>query len=176
MTPTLSPPKVIHRNPRYEIHEIEADFGGFRKTYYVTQRGTRVGMVIPRGDEILLVQQYRLLVHDLSLELPGGKMDDGESPEQAAVRECLEETGIRCTGTQRLVQYLPGTDTYNNPTHLFVAREFEIAAPFHSDEREVVSLAWVPLAQCLEMIRAGKIRCGFTMLGLLAYAQFGMTR
>lgn len=176
MTPVLSQPKVIHKNPRYEIREIEADFGGFRKTYYVTERGTRVGIVIPRGGDVLLVEQYRLLIGGPSLELPGGKMDDGESPEQAAVRECIEETGIRCTRTEPLVHYLPGTDTYNNPTHLYVAREFEIAAPFRRDEREVVAMNWVPLESCLRMIHTGAIRCGFTMLGILSYAQFGKTR
>jgi ADP-ribose pyrophosphatase len=122
--PTLAPKKLVHQNARYGVYEIVADFGEFQKTYYVTERGTRIGLIIPRGEDVLLVEQYRLLVHGISLEIPGGKMDPGETPAEAAVRECFEETGIRCSGVEPLVSYLPGTDTYLNPTKIFVARSF----------------------------------------------------
>ena len=47
-----------------------------------------------RDNHVLLVSQYRLLVNRLSFEVPGGKVDDGESPEESAIRECMEETKV----------------------------------------------------------------------------------
>ena len=46
------------------------------------------------GDEIVVVRQSRPGADSRTLELPSGKIEDGESPEEAAVRELAEECGI----------------------------------------------------------------------------------
>lgn len=58
-----------------------------------------VGVVIRRGDEVLLVR--RRAVHgDGSWSTPGGHLDPGETPESCAQREALEETGIELDAVQ----------------------------------------------------------------------------
>lgn len=168
--PRLGPRTLEYENPHQRVFRMEADFGGFAKTYYPSVHGTRVGLVVPREEEVLLVRQYRLMGDGPSLEIPGGRVDEGETPEQAALREAREEACVTCAGVVPLVRFMPGMDNYDNPTHVFVAHGVSDAGTFVPDEREVVERLWLPLDGALALIAAGGIACGMTILALLAYA------
>src|SRR5262249_29820822 len=105
----------------------------------------------------------------LSWEIPGGRVDAGESPETAAVRECLEETGIECSGLRKLVEYYPGLDNFNNRTTVFLSQQTRVIKPFSGDAAEVTEIEWVPVADALRMVREGEILDALTVTGLLAY-------
>lgn len=168
--PVIQERQLVFKTPYYDIHHVTADFGDFAKEYYVTDYGDRVGLVVAHDDQILLVRQYRLLVDDARWEIPGGGMSAGETPAQAAVRECLEETGVRCFDPQPLLFYHMTLDGVHNPTHLFYTHKIaEITEPQQIHTQEVAGQAWIPLTQCIEMIFAGQIVDSFTIIALLAY-------
>lgn len=169
ITPRLGPRKQVYSNPIQTIYKVAADFGNFEKTYYVDDHKERVGVVVPQGSKILLVRQYRFLVNRESLEIPGGRIDAGETPSQAALRECREEAAVDVEGVEPLIGYLPGMDVMNNPTQIFLARSVRQQLDFRPDPREVTERLWMPLDRCLEKIFSGEIRCGLTIVGLLAY-------
>ena len=77
-----------------KIERITAKFDGFNKEYFVSDFGEKSAVLVMHDSSVLLVRQYRLLINCLSFEVPGGKVDDGEAPEDSAIRECLEETGV----------------------------------------------------------------------------------
>jgi ADP-ribose pyrophosphatase len=54
----------------------------------------------PTGSEILLQKQYRPPVDKIMIEVPAGLIDEGETPEECAVRELKEETGYVGTAEQ----------------------------------------------------------------------------
>ena len=86
------------------------------------------------------------------------------------MRECLEETGIRCANPRPLLFYHTGLDTVYNPTHLFYSDEIsEAHEPQSIHQQEVASWEWLPLARGLEMIAATQIQDNFTIAALLAY-------
>lgn len=153
--PKLGPLKVVYRNRYQTIYHREADFGTFRKEYFVNDTGHRVGVVVEGPEGILLTRQYRHLIDDLSWEIPGGRMEENEDAEGAARRECAEETGVQCLSLQLLIQYYPGLDTYHNPTQVFFTREFEVEEAHEPPAQEVAEKHWVRLAQCVEMIKGG---------------------
>lgn len=76
------------------VSHVHAEFGDFAKDYYVVEFGPRAGMVAVSEGKILLTAQYRFLINGIAWEIPGGRVDDGEMPIEAAQRECLEETEI----------------------------------------------------------------------------------
>lgn len=167
--PHIGPRQLDYQNPYQQVHRVGVAFDGFAKEYFVTEVGSRAGLVLADGDRILLVRQYRFLINALAWEIPGGRIDDGETPAEAAVREVLEETGLRCRDLQPLLFFHPGLDTFHNPSHLFVSRNHERFAAFQPDPREVTECVWIPLEECLRMIFRGQIVDSLSIAGLFAY-------
>ena len=170
MTPhRIGPREVVYENQYQQIHRVRAEFDGFAKEFFVNSLGRRVGLLFVRGEEVLLVRQYRLLVNQVAWEIPGGRVEPEESPEAGAIREGLEETCLRCRTVQPLIYFHPGLDTFDNPTFLFYSDDFEIDSRESLHPHEVVDQVWLPLSRCLEMIFARDIVDSLTIVALLAY-------
>ena len=164
--------QLVYENRYQQITRVCVDCGTFEKEYFVTDTGTRAGIVAARGDSILLVRQYRLLIDAVSWEIPGGKVDGGEAPEAAALRECLEETGVVCRNPRPLLLYNVSLDTTHNPTHLFYSTEVSTEVDAGAVHREEVSGAeWVSLTKCIQMVSRQEIRDVFSIVAVLAYAR-----
>ena len=168
-SPRIGHRQVVYQNRYHHVYRVEADFGEFTKEYFVTDYGKRAGLLVLQGDSVLLVRQYRMLIDRLSWEIPGGKVEDGETSPAAAVRECLEETGLRCRNLKPLLSFQPGLDTLHNPTDLFYTDAFEEANGREPGAREVVSWEWVPLTRCIDMVFQQEIVDSLSVLALLSY-------
>ncbi len=167
--PNIQPAELEYRNQYQKIYRISADFGPFQKEYFVTYYGQRAALVVARGDNLLLVRQYRFLINDLSWEIPGGTVDVGEIPEQAAIRECREESGLECKNLIPLVYYHLGMDITDNLSYIYTSSDFEYSTDPVLDEKETTKIEWVPLENCLQMIFGQTITDSMTILAILAY-------
>jgi len=166
--PKIGPRQLVYENDFFQVVRVPVDFGEFSKEYFVREDGTHVGMVVVRGESVLLVRQYRLLIDDLSWEIPGGGVDEGEEVEQAAIRECSEETGLLCQDIKPLICFELGLDTVHNPSYIFHSDTFEESGS-PGDPKEVVQTHWVPLNDCMDMIFSQQISGSFSIVALLAY-------
>jgi ADP-ribose pyrophosphatase len=162
----ISSPEVLYQDRVRHIYRVFAEFDGFTKEYYVSDCGQRAAVLVVRQDQVLLTRRYRLLVNELTLEVPGGRVNSGETPEAAGVRECQEETGVKCFDLKHLIGYEPGLDVTQNHTEIFYTHEFVDLEPVNSERR-----MWLPLKQCLAMVFAGEIVDGLSMMALLAFGQ-----
>ncbi len=169
--PVLSLATELLKTQFLTIKRFQADFGSFRKDYDVVVFGPRAGVVAVQNDKILMTKQYRLLPNTWSWEIPGGTVDDGELPELAAQRECLEETGVYCCDLQPLLTYYPGLDNVDNKTSLFVSRNVKQAHAFVPSESEVTEVAWLSTDDLLTKIGHGEIGDAFTLIAILSYVQ-----
>lgn len=152
-----------------EVRHTSADFGTYSKEYFVVELGPRAGIVPVKDARVLLTRQYRFLIDGPSWELPGGRVDEGEIPETAAVRECIEETGVECRALRKVVEYFPGLDNFNNRTTIFASEDTRIVSEFKPVDSEVVEIRWFALDKAVEMVFAGEILDALTVTGLLAY-------
>ena len=161
---SIEPQELVYQDRNQKIYRIVARFDGFSKEYYVSDHGQRASVVAVRNSEVLLVRQYRLLINGLSYEIPGGRVDENETPEAAAIRECLEETGVQCLNLKPLISYHPSLDIWKNYTYVFYSEEIKEIEKDNSERR-----VWIPLERCIEMVFAQQIVDSLSIVALLAY-------
>lgn len=164
--------EIVYQNQYSYVDSQEVDFGSFTKKYFVSHFGQKAGLLVVRGGSILMVRQYRLLVDRLSWEIPGGKVDEKETPEASAIRECFEETGIRCRNVKPLLDYQQSLEVLDLRTHLFYTNDFDDDNQFRPNCKEVEAIQWMPLERCLEMIKEKTLCDSFSILAILAYNTF----
>ncbi|WP_036678317.1 NUDIX hydrolase [Daejeonella oryzae] len=96
--------------------------GKIIKPYYVLEYPDWVNAVaLTHDNQVILIKQYRHAAQEVILEIPGGCIDKGESPEDAVKRELLEETGYVFERIEFLTSLYANPATGNNKTHCFLA-------------------------------------------------------
>ena len=109
-------------------------------------------------DKLVLVWQYRFGTGEMSLEVPGGVIDPGESPLEAAVRELREESGFEAESFELLTSVEPNPAMQGNLCHAFVARGAVRTSPQQFDELEELEVVLVDLADLPSLLDERVIR------------------
>jgi ADP-ribose pyrophosphatase len=122
---------------------------------------------VPEPGKVILIRQYRYAVNAFLWELPAGSVDEGESPEQAARRECHEEIGLVPATIVRLSAMYP-TPGYCDEEMVFyrlsgLEKTDQQAAV---DEDEDIEAKVFELRDAREMVRRGEIQDMKTLVGL----------
>jgi len=105
----------------------------------------------------VLVQQYRHGLKAVTLEIPGGLVENGESPLQAAKKELRQETGYEAAEWIDLGSVHPNPAIQSNSCFSFVAKGAHSVGDLELDEREDIEVILKPLAQVPQLIREGSI-------------------
>lgn len=107
-------------------------------------------------DTILLVQQYRKPFEKIMLEIPAGKLEKGEEPEECGKRELEEETGYKAENFTYLGKIVSSPGFCNEVVYLFKATEL-YSGKIGGDADEFISLHRIKKDKVLQMIRSGEI-------------------
>lgn len=127
--------------------------------------------VIPYLDDgkIVLVRQYRKAAEMITLEIPAGRMNPGETPAQAVRRELREETGFVPKTLNKLISFYPAIGYSTEIIHLFEA--FKLSQKgIDPDEDELIEVIKCSLPEALKKIDNGEIIDSKSILGLLYVA------
>lgn len=161
--------RVVYRgkilNLRVDRVLLPSGAEGWREV--VEHAGAVAVVALTEEGEVVMVRQYRYPVGKTLLEIPAGKLEEGEDPLQCAQRELAEETGHTARRWEPLLSFYSSPGFCSEKMHLFLARELERAA-CSPDEDEFLQVVRVPLEEALGLLWGGEICDAKSAAGLLA--------
>ena len=110
-----------------------------------------------KNQEVLLIKQYRHGLQKVILELPGGSVDDGESPLEAAKRELMEETSYASDTWIEVGCASPNPAIYTNRIYSFLAIDVEKIGEQSAYDAENIEILFVPLDDVIAMAKRGDL-------------------
>jgi ADP-ribose pyrophosphatase len=115
---------------------------------------------------VLLEKQYRHAAGRFLLELPAGRIDEGENALHAAKRELLEETGYSARSWKRVLHFWASPGFVAEAMSIYLARNLKAGAAQPEDD-EVIELKLVPIKKAVSMVVKGTIQDAKTIAGVL---------
>ena len=164
--------KKVCETPIFSLHEIELIPEKIASThpFYVLRAPEWINIIaLTADDEIVLVEQYRAGINEVTLEIPGGMVDEGESPAEAARRELLEETGFSSESWTFLGKTSSNPAILSNFTHLYLAENCEKTAIQHTDGSEDIQFHTMPMADFLELVSQGIVHHSIVLAAVTQY-------
>jgi len=123
-----------------------------------------------RDPMIVMERQYRHAAKEVLLEVPAGKMEEGEDALAAAKRELLEETGFKAKRWRKMIRYFASPGFLGEFMQVFLAEGLTLgdAQPEYDEQIEIEMM---PLSKLVKMIDAGKVHDGKTLISVMLYAR-----
>jgi ADP-ribose pyrophosphatase len=107
--------------------------------------------------QVVMVRQYRHGSREVTLEIPAGFIDPGDTPQRAAERELLEETGYQAEEYFEIGVLSPNPAFFSNRCYTFIARHIEKVGVPMLDQTEDIEVVLFPIADVPKLIAGRKI-------------------
>ena len=117
--------------------------------------------------DAVMIRQFRFGTQQVTLEIPGGMIDPGESPLHAAQRELREETGYAAARWTSLGKVAPNPAIQRNWLHTFLAEDCRLVGEQQPDPGEDIEVELMPLADIPRRIASGEIDHALVLVGFL---------
>ena len=151
----------LTRTPIFSLHQMEAS-----SPLNPEKRGMFVYLDVPSWiniiaitpeKEVIFVRQYRHGNRSVTLEIPGGMCEEGESFIEAGARELIEETGYRGDRVELIGVVDPNPAFQNNRCGTILVHNAVKVKEQELDPMEEIEIALIPLAEIDDLIRSGQV-------------------
>ncbi|MBN1142103.1 MAG: NUDIX hydrolase [Deltaproteobacteria bacterium] len=164
--------KELFRGRVFSLAVEEHQLPNGRRSRFAIVRhpGAAAALPLLADGRIILIRQYRPSIDGMILEIPAGRMDEGEVPEQCVRRELREEIGCRVERLSSLGSVYTAVGFSDLCLHLFEAEVTETGNQA-LEEDEYLEVVKLTLPEALDLMARGEISDAKTQLALLLHAR-----
>lgn len=165
--------QIVHENPRFKVEETCFELeGAEEKFFYRVIKPNACVIIVHNQGKILLLEATRPHDTESSYELPGGRIEDFESPQKTAKRELLEETGIEIDHLTELTTTLPLPSVADEKVFIFSAdieNEVDIAIDKDARNEGLLCGNFFNFKKIKKIIQDGKVTCSIDAFALYLF-------
>jgi ADP-ribose pyrophosphatase len=167
--------KIVFKGKVFSVRRDEViEPAGVRATRdMIAHSGSVVVMPVLDDGKIVLIRQYRYAARQYLWELVAGRIDPGEDVKQAAVRELIEETGLRAKKVRQFLEFWPSPGFLEEKMFVLLA-EGVTQGEAEPEEDEKIEAKAFTRAELKRMLKNGVLRDAKTISSLLYYFQFAV--
>ena len=166
--------EIVYEGPIFKVRKhIVNSVAGESVRDVLEHSGGVVMIAVTDDGKILMEEQFRKPLDKVILELPAGKLEPGEEPEKAALRELAEETGYRAKTIQHIVTYTPTCGYSNEYLHVFVCKDLT-PGETNLDDTEDIDVVEYTADELIDLIMSKQIIDSKTLVGILFARQAGI--
>ncbi|MBW1669186.1 MAG: NUDIX hydrolase [Deltaproteobacteria bacterium] len=138
--------------------------------FYILESKDWVNVIpLTAQQEVILIRQFRHGTREITLEIPGGIVENNDSPRKAASRELLEETGYKESSMIPLGFVHPNPAFLNNRCYTFLAKDVYRVGSQAQDEKEDIEVLALPLKEIPRLIKEGQITHALVLAAFYRY-------
>lgn len=131
---------------------------GIEHDFYIIEMNDWINIIpLTTDHQVVMVRQYRHGSRAVTLEIPAGLIDPGETPIKAAARELLEETGYKAEEYMKIGVLNPNPAFFSNRCYTFIARNIEKVCDPMLDKTEDIEVVLFPIVDVPKLIIKGEI-------------------
>jgi 8-oxo-dGTP pyrophosphatase MutT (NUDIX family) len=154
--------KVLKLN----IEQVELPNGKVAELEVAHHPGGAVVVAVNDDGCICLLRQFRHAAGGWITELPAGKIDNREPPQECAMRELAEEAGVEARRWDSLGRFFSSPGVFTEVIHVFLARGLAPCEASH-EQHEVIETRWVPLEEAVSQAADGRLHDAKSIIGLV---------